>query len=84
MTVAVIVPGSVSADTNIALPQPFPDISQIIKCIHIKVYDGSTVGGVSEPTATKVDSRTFKIDEATTDYSALVLIYISKGEITGY
>lgn len=81
---AVIKPGAVTSGSNISLPEPYPDISQIVSCIHVKVYDGTNVGGVTTPTATKVDDRTFTINEDTTDYSALVLIYIAKGEISGF
>ena len=81
---AVIAPGAVTAGSNISLPQPYPDISVIVSCIHITLSDASTAGTVTTPTATKVDDRTFTLDEDTTARSVVVLIYVAEGEMSGF
>jgi len=83
-TTAVIAPGAVTSGTEITLPQPYPDIAEIVSCIHITLSDGTAAGTVTKPTATKTGRRSFTINEDTTDRSILVLVYIAKGEMSGY
>ena len=81
---AVIAPGAVTAGSNITLPQPYPDIAEIVSCIHVVLSDATSAGTVTKPTATKVDRRTFTLNEDTNERSIVVLVYIAKGEMSGF
>jgi len=90
----VLAPGAVTAGTNIDLPAWAPKISELVAAILFTGSDGTAAASataLTEVTATPasgeiqvVDEDTIVLGDNTTTRDLLILVYLPKGEISGF